>query len=142
MEVIAKLRIVQEIGSKSESFGLLLGLNMAQLDNFRRISFNDSFSVCNHIFQHWIDQNGHPNYPLSWKGLYDLLVAIGHRGTADKMMSKILANHAGAIESPTHTTLINDHALGIFPWNMKMNFNEDNRVDPPPLLLKKISPCI
>ena len=85
MESITQFRIVEKVGSQSQMLGLHVGLSMAQLANFRSKPCSDNFSVCNCIFDHWINTNGHTNYPLSWKGLYDLLVDIGHSTAAEDM---------------------------------------------------------
>ena len=59
---------------------------MNDLDGYDRRSMLTNETNCYRVFDHWVNNDGYPpNYPLSWKGVYDVLCAIDHRGTANNM---------------------------------------------------------
>jgi hypothetical protein len=45
------------------------------------------------VFAHWINDGGTVKYPHSWRGLYDLLCAVGHRETAITVIKKFNSTH-------------------------------------------------
>jgi hypothetical protein len=57
------------------------------LDNYERRAMLDNNTCCERVFSEWIDNDGTELYPVTWKGVYDVLCAIGHRGIANRMKS-------------------------------------------------------
>ena len=90
LETITKLRIVGKICDKYQALGVRLGMKLSKIRSYYQRSCMDSEATCNSILDDWVNKGGHPpHYPLSWKGLYDLLVDIGHKKTGDDMMRDI-----------------------------------------------------
>ena len=79
-----KLEIIDTVSSQWRKIGQLIGLSMSQLDNYRQTESNNVVR-CSRVFDSWINNNGHLNYPLSWEGLEKLLHDIEHARTADKL---------------------------------------------------------
>ena len=90
MAYIERMNIADKIGSKYQRLGTILGLNMATIDSYKQQSFMNLGQTSGRILNDWIERNGHPpNYPLTWKGLYDVLCDIGHRNAAETMRSDL-----------------------------------------------------
>ena len=86
------LDVIKAVTSVWYELGLQLGQSPAALKGYRTASMLDEYACCVKVFSHWIDNGGRPpHYPLSWDGVYKVLVAIGHRGTAEDMMKKLCA---------------------------------------------------
>jgi ankyrin len=81
-----ELRIVSTVSAKWRELGLLVGLISSELEGFDRKSLHHNFDCCVHVFTHWFNNGGHPpKYPLSWKGLFDLLCDIKYRTIANDL---------------------------------------------------------
>ena len=73
-----------------QAFSQCLGLSSSDLDYFRTKAMLDNLICCEWVFDRWINNGGHPpKYPLSWKGVYDVLCAIELCGIANDMKEKI-----------------------------------------------------
>ena len=84
------LDVISAVSSKWHRLGLRLGQTEAELSSYTTKSMLDEHTCCVKVFSHWIDNGGRPpHYPLSWDGVYKVLVAIGHRGTADDMRKNL-----------------------------------------------------
>lgn len=84
------LDVIDEVRAEWYKLGLRMGQKIADLENFRTKAVNDNYTCCTWVVNYWINNHGHPpHYPLSWNGLYDVLVAIGHSGTAENMRTKL-----------------------------------------------------
>ena len=93
MDNLTQLGIIGGGGVSSEwrKLGRYLGQSTSELDSYSRESMLNNNTCCKRVFNHWINNDGHPpHYPLTWKGLYDVLCAIGHRGTAENMKETLL----------------------------------------------------
>lgn len=67
-----------------------MGQSTNDLDGYDRRSMLANDTNCERVFDHWVNNDGHPpNYPLSWKGVYDVLSAVDHRGTANNMKEEL-----------------------------------------------------
>ena len=90
MEEILTLGITERMSSRYQNAGQLLGLNLEYISRLKQRSLMDNRRTCELIFEHWVKNNGHPpNYPLTWKGLYNLLCDIQHRKLAEDMKYKL-----------------------------------------------------
>ena len=69
--------------------GLRFGLSMNILDGFRTKEMLDNTGCCVRVFDSWINNGGTDKYPDTWKGVYDVLCDIGHRGTANDMKADL-----------------------------------------------------
>ena len=64
--------------------GLLLGLKADALENIKQKSSDNAERFVS-VLTHWIDSNGHPNYPLTWDGLCELLCDIDRDTAAEEL---------------------------------------------------------
>lgn len=77
-------KLLEQVGQRWWKAGMLLSLKPTTLDKYRDRAKND-FESCQHVFSKWIRSNGHKEYPLTWVGLYTLLVDMGRRTAAEKL---------------------------------------------------------
>ena len=85
-----KLEILNTVSAKWRNIGILLGQKIADLDRYQKIEGNDNKGCCIRVFNHWIDSGGHVDYPVTWKGLEDLLHDIEHGGAAEKLKNALV----------------------------------------------------
>ena len=86
---LTQLDIVRKVSSQWRPLGLHLGQSVNDLDNYDRRAMLNSNTCCEWVFNSWIQNGG--SYPVTWKGVYDVLCAIDHRGTAENMKSTLAA---------------------------------------------------
>lgn len=79
-----KLELFDEICGKWKCIGIRLGLKSDTLDNYEQKS-KDNVERCQNVFTHWINNNGHQDYPLTWDGLHILLCDIGKSSVAETL---------------------------------------------------------
>lgn len=65
---------MRRISDKWFDLGLLVGLNPTTLHNFKD-TYSSNDSRCIHVLSHWLN-NGHPDYPTTWEGVYSLVCDI------------------------------------------------------------------
>ena len=59
---------------------------MHQVDGISQQCLMESEQCCLRVFDHWIMSNGEfTDYPITWNGLHELLVDVGHRALAKLM---------------------------------------------------------
>ena len=68
------------------------------LETIRTKTMLNNKDACREVFAVWIDKDGHPKYPLTWQGLYDLLCDVGHRNIANTVADKKNAQGAGILK--------------------------------------------
>ena len=85
-----RLEIIKTVCKDWRYIGQLLGQSMGELDGYWERS-PDYSTCCSRVFDCWINNNGHPSYPLSWEGLYKLLRDIKHGRVANEL-KKALAS--------------------------------------------------
>lgn len=79
------MKLLEQISSKWHEIGILLGQQVAALDNYRRMT-DDNVKRCLRVFSDWINRHGHPpDYPLTWDGLGELLSDIEHETAAIRL---------------------------------------------------------
>lgn len=84
-------KLLELISSKWWDAGIRLKLTIDTLENYKQKA-EDNEQRLEYIFSQWIDSNGcPPEYPLTWKGLIELLCDIDKRSAADEL-SKVLEN--------------------------------------------------
>ena len=84
------LDVISAVSPKWYILGLRLGQTEAELNGYTTNPMLNEHICCVKVFSHWIDNDGHPPlYPLSWDGVYKVLVAIDHRGTAENMRREL-----------------------------------------------------
>lgn len=84
------LDVIKKVSFKWHLLGLRLGQDLGELDNYGKESFSDYCTCCVRVFSHWIGNDGYPpDYPLSWEGVYNVLVAIDQSGVAEKMKKEL-----------------------------------------------------
>ena len=67
----------------------------------------DNEAACILILDAWMSKGGHaPHYPLSWKGLYDLLKDIDRKKVGDSMMRDL------GMSVPKETDFSDSESLG------------------------------
>ena len=79
-----RLEIIQTVNAKWRTTGLLLGQSVGDLDGYQQRggSIDD---CCSRVFDRWINNNGSPEYPLSWASLVNLLRDVQHGAAADSL---------------------------------------------------------
>ncbi len=75
-----------------QSIGYRLELGAAPLENIKQKS-DDNVQRCSEVFNCWITSNGHRDYPLTWDGLFELLLDVD-RSTAVEKLKQALAKTA------------------------------------------------
>ena len=81
-----RLEIIKTVSSSWQRVGTLLGQDMAELERYKTIEFNDSEKCCRRVFDSWIKEDGcPPRYPLTWRGVWSLLDHINHRHAANNL---------------------------------------------------------
>ena len=63
---------MERISNRWRDIGELIDLPFSKLDNMSKMYQRDSEECCRAVLSHWLD-NPPPNYPITWKGLIDLL---------------------------------------------------------------------
>lgn len=86
-----ELRIIDQIAPQWREAGILLGFTMPELETLQQTALNESFQCCRHVFSQWIANHGHPQYPLTWNGLHELLVNL-HMDALAKQLQEALAS--------------------------------------------------
>lgn len=81
-------KLLELISSKWWDVGIRLGLTIDTLENHRQKN-EDNDKRLEYIFSQWIDSNGHPEYPLTWEGLSELLRDID-KDSAARELVKVL----------------------------------------------------
>jgi hypothetical protein len=85
---LTQLGVIKTVSSQWRQLGLRLGQSTNALDNYDRQAMLNNDTCCEWVFNHWCD-NGGGSYPVTWKGVYDVLCAINHRMAADDMKSAL-----------------------------------------------------
>ena len=68
-----------------------MGQDLSTLQRDRMVTLNDNMQCCEQVFDRWIKGGGSPpDFPLTWKGVYDLLNAVEY-GEEAKHLRKALA---------------------------------------------------
>ena len=62
----------------------MLGIGSPKLDNLRS-SRADNVSSCRSVFKDWIANEGHPEYPVSWDSICELLNDVQKGEVAKKL---------------------------------------------------------
>ena len=81
-----KRKIIKKVSAEWKEIGRLIGLDEPDLTRFKNLEQSDIYECCVRVFNHWINNDGYlPKYPLSWKGLYDILCDIDHKALANDL---------------------------------------------------------
>jgi hypothetical protein len=72
MAYLAQKGIINRVKEKWEQIADLLG-QTADVASIRRKHVMDDYSCCSTVFQAWINNAGCDAYPVTWKGLRDIL---------------------------------------------------------------------
>ena len=90
MAEITQMGIAEQISSDYQTLGILVGISLSQVESYRQQSFMNTTHTCNFILDEWISKNGHPPmYPLTWKGLYNILCKMNFKKVAEKLKSEL-----------------------------------------------------
>ena len=90
-----KFRLVRKISDKWFDAGLLVGVPTTALESYSQ-RFVDNNKRCIQVLSDWIN-NGHPDYPPTWAGLYNLLCDI-EKGTVAQELKKVLETKGIVLE--------------------------------------------
>ena len=81
---------MEAIGVKWRDVAALLGLSVNQMDGIQQQSFLDPEQCCYRVFDHWIINNGEfTDYPITWRGLHELLRDIDNNALAERMKAAL-----------------------------------------------------
>lgn len=86
-----QLRTISQISKKWRDIGMLLEIEGSELENYEGLSGRDANQCCSRVFRYWFD-NSHVNYPVTWTGVYNLLVDI-EMATAATRLKEALDRH-------------------------------------------------
>ena len=85
-----KLKILSTVSTKWRNIGIHLGQKLTDLDGYQKMEGNDNNGCCGRVFDHWINDGGHVDYPVTWKGVEDLLIDIEHAGAAVELRKALV----------------------------------------------------
>ena len=94
---IQSFKLLEMISSKWWDAGIRLGLTIDALENYKQKT-EDNDKRLEYIFWQWIDDNGHQEYQLTWKGLSELLRDIDKDSAAEELI-KVLENRGIKVEA-------------------------------------------
>ena len=78
------LRLINEFSPQWETVGILLGLGVPKLNNLQT-SPADNIRSCRKVFEEWLTNGGHPDYPMTWDGVCELLSDVQKAKVAKKL---------------------------------------------------------
>jgi sarcosine oxidase delta subunit len=78
-------KLIEKVSDKWLKAGMLLRLSKSTLDKYSDKAEKDNIKICEYVFSKWVKRGGHEDYPLTWQGLYTLLIDMGRRTVADKL---------------------------------------------------------
>lgn len=84
-------RLVNEVSMKWREIGYLLGKNANQLDAIDTACLKVASECWCRVMTDWLENNGTPNYPASWKGLFTLLRDVGKYKVAKELESALFS---------------------------------------------------
>ncbi len=79
---------MEQVSSKWTDIVTRLALDH-KLENYRQKN-NDNEERLKEVFSDWINQGGHPEYPLSWAGVFQLLRDVGMSTPAENMQKALV----------------------------------------------------
>ena len=88
---VKRLKLVDNILNHWEDVGKILGIPQPKLQAWRTQTNNDPKRCCDNVMAHWL-QNPPDEYPLTWRGLIDLLEDVDEFGQLVEDLKKALAN--------------------------------------------------
>ena len=72
-----EFRLVTKVSAKWPKFGVLLGLELNELNAWDKQYRGDCSDCWNKVMDNWLTRGGSHNYPATWNGLYCLLNDLG-----------------------------------------------------------------
>ena len=88
---IKRLKLVDTILNDWKEVGKILGIPQPKLDAWWTQTNNDPKRCCDNVMAHWL-QNPPDEYPLTWRGLIDLLEDVDKFGTLVQELKTALDN--------------------------------------------------
>ena len=79
------------VSTKWRDFGLLLSLELNELDGLDSCYRGVSSSCWNRVMEHWLNGGGEPDYPPTGEGLYLLLRDTEHPNIARDLRKAVVA---------------------------------------------------
>lgn len=122
------LRLLQCLATKWKRVGEILGLHRAVIQNIEKPGSGSSPEDCIHeVFVKWLDNAPQLKYPLTWRGLYNLLLASEH-GEAANELTVALSSHFNTVVE----------AASKFSVNIELNYIFTSRpYDSEPITVQK-----
>ena len=81
--------VAEKISDQWFRLGIRVGIDPAMLDHYRLITVLDNNKCIERVFQHWIDSGGSPHYPVTWRGVYDVLNDIDCNAIAEDIAKRL-----------------------------------------------------
>ena len=88
---VKRLKLVDTILNEWRDVGQILGIAQPKLDAWWTQTNNDPKRCCDNVMAHWL-QNPPDEYPLTWRGLIDLLEDVDKFGALVQDLETALAN--------------------------------------------------
>lgn len=87
-----RFRLLNLISGKWHQAGILLGHNSDSLINIKQKTV-DNEERFQDVLSQWIDNDGYPpKYPLTWKGIFELLYDLGRGKIAEELKQALSAS--------------------------------------------------
>ena len=88
---VKRLKLVDTILNEWKEVGKILGISQPKLDAWWTQTSNDPKRCCDNVMAHWL-QNPPDEYPLTWRGLIDLLEDVDKFGALVQELKTALAH--------------------------------------------------
>ena len=90
-----RLRIMRDSSSVWENIGTVLTISDAELAGFKKKHMEDSNDCIREVYSKWLSNGGRmgnaSTYPVSWRGLYNILCDCELQGLADQLCEALQA---------------------------------------------------
>lgn len=98
------LRLLQCLATKWKRVGEILGLHRAVIQNIEKPGSGSSPEDCiRQVFVKWLDNGpqlpNYSHYPLTWRGLYNLLLASEHSEAANELIVALSSQFNTVVEA-------------------------------------------
>ena len=81
---------MNRVSAKWYNFGMLLGLDLNQLDGWEAEYRGNASRCWNRVMNQWLTQGGSHDYPATWEGLYTLLRDTEFPNIATKLKNAVV----------------------------------------------------
>ena len=84
-----RYRLIEQVSAKWRDFGSMLEVTQNTMDEWHQTVLGDARQCWVKVMQAWLEQ-GHEEYPLTWKGLFDLLEDVECAGVVPQLKEALM----------------------------------------------------